>query len=237
MNVCMVTTVATLERNIHHSYNVALIYIQKGQPTLLIHSGTHGDESDVIVSIEKYLREHADLMPDFLWIPEVSPSAVRAGTRKNERGVDVNRVFDANSIEPEVLANIALTRGKLFDLFLDIHEDPTTDAFYMYDSIDARGAKEMRELFSRVKALGVPLYNGLDDEDLGLHVADGYVVCNDSYASQDKGTPHTSWNYLREHGMVKRRYLTPEIPGKAPQSVKDAIVAAVFQYLIMMNDE
>lgn len=210
----------------------AISYYKKGaHPRWLLFSGTHGDEAGVIASVRAYLGAREKELPDFVWVPEVSPSAVRLGTRRNERGLDINRVFTMDTDEPEVTANRMIVDGKTFDLFVDFHEDPTTDAFYLYDSLDARGEKSFDAMYQEVQSLGVPLYRGVDDEELGLQVENGYVVCSNYDAAPEKGDVYTSWKYLKDRAIVKWRLLTVEVPGKASRETKDKIVALVFEYL------
>ncbi len=210
----------------------SLRYYQKGEnPKLLIYSGTHGDEAGVIGSVQRHLERNEQKLPDFVWVPEVSPSAVRLGTRQNERGRDVNRICTVEATDPEVVLNRMVVDGKQFDLFIDFHEDPTTDAFYLYDSIDVRRTAALEKLYTDIQELGVPLYHGLDDEELGLHVDTGYVVCTEYDSAPELGNIYTTWRYLKDHDIVRGRFLNPEVPGKVSQGVKDTVTALLFTYL------
>src|SRR3989344_8617189 len=93
------------------STNPDFYYFLKGShPKLLIHSGTHGDEYEVIDLVEKYIRRYEAKLPDFIFVPKVSPSAVAAKTRKNSQNADINRTFSTNSIDPEVRENIKILK-------------------------------------------------------------------------------------------------------------------------------
>ncbi|HYE59580.1 MAG TPA: hypothetical protein VEA18_00140, partial [Candidatus Kapabacteria bacterium] len=155
-----------MERKEVHYQGLALEYREKGEnPSWLIYSGTHGDEAGVISSIETVLSSEEKNFPSFLWVPMVSPSAVANGTRNNARGVNVNRDFFDHSTEPEVQANISLIRGKVFEYFIDIHEDPSTELFYLYDSWNIPDNPMMQHLFRTIQNTGVGLYDGIDDPD------------------------------------------------------------------------
>lgn len=213
---------------------VTLQCVKKGdQPKWLIHTGTHGDEAGVIGSVEKYLESHWDEMPDFVWVREVSPSAVELGTRKNKYGHDLNRMFKGQPeaiTDPEARANLALLDGWQFEVFISVHEDPTHyNAFYCYDSHDARADARFEEFFEKIFAHGVHAYTGVDDPAdpaLGNHIQDGY--CSSGREAEDG----TTFDYLYRIARVCGRRLNPEIPGAAKQETKDFIVSAFFDYLL-----
>ena len=78
--------------------------IQKGTDTkLLILSGMHGDESDVVVHVSGFVSTQAESLPDFVYIPTVSPSAIAQKTRQNYLGHDINRCFVDPIQDPEAL--------------------------------------------------------------------------------------------------------------------------------------
>lgn len=216
-----------LEIFIHSGVNLP-VERNSENPTVLIHSGTHGDEAAIILIIAAYIKTHRKRLPPFLWVKEVSPSAVRFGTRHNERGVDLNRAFVANPADPEVMANLALLQGYHFSLFVSFHMDLTTSAFYLYDS--AGQEKDFWPLFDEVERLGVSLYDGMDDEHdlaLGNRVVAGYV--SEAHAS----TPGSSDAFFREKGIVNGRLVTVEIPGRLVPQKQREIIAKVFEHIIL----
>ncbi len=83
-------------------------FIKGSNPRLLIHSGTHGDEWGVIEPVKLAVKKYEDQLPDFVFVPEVSPSAVMNRTRVNSGSVDLNRSFTEGTNESEVLANMKI---------------------------------------------------------------------------------------------------------------------------------
>lgn len=217
----------TMEKKLSEYKNTKIEYFQKGEnPTWLIYSGTHGDEAEVVCSIEKFLIENEERIPDFLWVPRVSPSAVALGTRENSQGLDTNRIFFDSTENEEVFANIELIRGKHFDYFLDFHEDLIAQSFYIYDSAGIRD-QMIEEILQKQRDAGVLLWNGIDDEDdpkLGFFVDHGYAdasrITNDSGFTGD---------YLFTKGIVTKRAWTFELPGLVESSQKDILVKNIFE--------
>lgn len=204
-------------------------YFQKGEnPVWLMYSGTHGDEADVVLSIEKYVAEHAEKLPDFVWVPHVSPSAVQAKVRHNARGLDTNRNFFDDSTEDEILANLQILKGKNFEYFLDFHEDPERNEFYVYDSSGVRD-EFIQTLLRAQQELGINLWHGIDDENdpaLGAFVDNGF--CDASHISESSGQ---SLDYLVSKGIITKRAWTFETPGLLAQEQKDKIVHKIFEHL------
>jgi hypothetical protein len=198
-------------------------------PRLLIHSGTHGDEYEVVDLVSKYIEAHANELPDFLYVPQVSPSAILLRTRNNLRGDDLNRIFMKGSEDQEVKTNMKLLSGKRFELFVTFHEDPVEERFYIYDC--GLGEKSLTQeilnnLLVKVEGLGVELLNGVDDPDdprLGFEFVGGYRYfdCND--ISEDSG--------MIEYWLLNRQIVTicwcVEVPGLLPVEKKREIVELV----------
>ena len=209
-----------------------LTYFQKGaQPALLIHSGTHGDEYGVIESVKKYLEKNESRLPDFIWVPEVSPTAVAARTRRNAQGNDLNRAFVRDASDREAVANLNIINAYSFKYFISFHEDLEFPDFYMYDSVDARETESFRKFYEGIRADGVGVHNGLDDANdpaLGFEIQNCYF----SYqwiTGQSRKESGTVWEYLKQHQPQIKRMLNPEIPGNASQKIKDALVKQIFK--------
>lgn len=196
---------------------------------LLILSGMHGDESEVIGCVKQYLTDHP--IPDSLFIPEVSPSAVTNRTRRNFLNHDVNRSFVDPPTDSEVIAFLAKLEGKTFDLCLNFHEDPDlAQTFYLYDSAQLTDA-QLLKLRSTVIEAGIGLHSGTDDPldaDLGYHVEKGYISTPYSIFPQNSGF---SGGWLYRHNSIKRDIVL-EIPGGAPLDIKQKLVNIVFDFFI-----
>ncbi len=198
-------------------------------PKLLILSGMHGDEYEVIDCVKNFIEENK--LPDFVYIPEVSPSAVELKTRRNTLGHDVNRQF----FDPPRDEEVRLIMEKLlpyhFDLALNFHEDPDlASTFYLYDS-GLLTDDQLLQLRSKVIEAGAGLHTGADDPldaNLGLHVEKGYISTPYESLPQDAGF---SWVWFERHGITKRD-IDIEIPGKAPLELKQSLVDVIFSLFL-----
>ena len=207
---------------------VKIDYYQKGNyPKYIFLTGTHGNENDVIASTGRAILKYLDRLPDFVYIPEVSPSGVSLNSRTNANGVDPNRTFFDGAIEPETICNMKVLQSLKCELLLTIHEDPELNDFYVYDSGDMTEDARWTNLKNEVLDLGVNLLNGLDDPTdpaLGLTFVDGYKP-QTLLASNPVGMIET---WCLQKGIIKRT-INPEIPGGLPQILKDEIVEAVMR--------
>lgn len=207
-------------------------YISGDDPKLLIHTGTHGDEWEVIGLVESYLRNNEKRLPDFLYVPEVSPSAVAKGTRNNWANRDMNRSFYAHLDDPEVLANIKILKNRKFDLMISFHEDHEFEnEYYVYDV--GRDGKENKLVLSHnqlLKERGICLMNRVDspdDPDLGYLFVDGYK----KFEHKDN-LDHGIAGWILDT-KIAEEYLMPEIPMKAKIETKKMIVDTFFEEVVL----
>ena len=200
-------------------------------PKLLILSGMHGDEYDVISCIKRYLEKNKDTLPNYLYVAEVSPSAVAAKQRQNIFGHDVNRQFFDPPTDPEVKSFMEILTPHHFNLSLNFHEDPDlTGTFYLYDS-GQLSEDQLVQLRSQIIEHGAGLHTGKDDPldaNLGFHVEKGYISTPYEVLPADAGF---SWVWFAKHGITKRS-LDIEIPGKASMELKHALVAVIFSFFL-----
>ncbi len=207
-------------------------YYQKGEnPRLLFHSGTHGDEYEVIPLVKETLEKYANKLPDYVYIPEVSPSAVKTKTRRNKNGNDLNRMFLENTKDDEAVANIKFHKNLKFDLCVDFHEDPEFADFYLYDS-GQLSTEQLFELRNAIGKIGIGLLTGVDDPGdptLGFKFTKGYK----SFAKH-KSNPMggTFWDWSQINGIAKRIFVA-EIPGVIPKVKKRELVGVLFEKLIL----
>lgn len=218
---------------------VSLRFAQKGRaPSWLIHTGTHGDESGVNDSVQRFLEQSGDRLPDWLWVPEVSPSAVHKKTRRNHWGHDVNRHFQDNSRDPEVVANLALIKDMGFQVAIFFHEDPDCESeFYVYDSFGARENPGLSKMFDAMRRFGVTPFDGIDDPkcpEFSSRITAGYHSELEDRARRERfpDGDGTAMDYFGRKCLAGLRRLTPECPGKAKQAVKNLVAAEFFEYMI-----
>lgn len=216
----------------HYGKTRLTYYIHGSKPRILIQSGIHGDEFEVISSIEKILNKYLDKLPDFLFIPQSSPSAIRLKTRYNQEGIDLNRSFYDGIEDEEVRTNMELVKKYKFELCFSFHEDPQLTEFYLYDSGLFNNTKLLNELKSEIKSIGIGLFTGIDDDEdvtLGFKIEDGYLFSSAATSVSDKGF-FTSW--LINKGFAKHA-LVFEIPGRISQGLEDKLVGLLIRKLLI----
>lgn len=196
-------------------------------PKVAFLAGTHGDEHEVIGIATKIISEHKDCLPDFIFIPEVSPSAVKAKSRMNRWGRDVNRNFHDKTEDPEARANMEILKKHDIDICISFHEDPDLErGFYFYDSQKMMD-KKLKRLRTAMKENGVELYSGIDDPDLELEIKDGYWHADESY---EPGNALIDW--VVNEGTANR-VIEVEIPGKASLNRKRKITNTFFKHAVL----
>lgn len=102
--------------------------------TIYISTGMHGDEPAGCGALCAYLESYG-LADAFSWVifPALNPSGLKAGTRCNAHGVDLNRDYKrVSSVEVKSHCKWLNNHGP-FDLFLSLHEDWESEGFYMYE--------------------------------------------------------------------------------------------------------
>lgn len=210
-------------------------FVKGSDPKLLIHSGTHGDEFDVIDVVREAVEKYEEQLPDFIYVPVVSPSAVKQKSRFNLNEKDMNRIFFNDSSDIEVKENMKVISGNKFDLFVSFHEDPEAYEYYIYDEgLDFKKSENILKNNKNLVDLGVKLLNGVDDPNdphLGIEFVDGYrkFVVTDDHVNTGM---ISSWSL--SEGLVKDT-LVPEIPGKASMKEKALIVDTFFKDVLCTN--
>ncbi len=214
-----------------HTIGTIDYYTYGDQPRLLLTSGMHGDERESASIFEAWVHKHLEHLPPLVYVPVVSPSAVRLGTRINAHGHDINRQFTDTTQDAEALAFMRIVKGYAFDLGLDLHEDrDRKKSFYMYDT----GKMEESELSAfraHMRQNGIPLYTGIDDPDddtLDCMITDGYYSLE---ADDDDASDGFSNIWLTMHGIVRRKF-TLENPQHAEPAEKLHIIDSIVPYLI-----
>lgn len=113
-----------------------------GAPRVYLSAGMHGDEPAGPLAAARLLQEN-DWPDAHLWlIPCLNPEGLRAGTRGNAQGVDLNRDYRTPQCA-ETVGHIAwLRRQPRFDLTLLLHEDWESHGFYTYE-VNTGGAPSL----------------------------------------------------------------------------------------------
>jgi hypothetical protein len=216
------------------NYHNQLEYYQKGDnPQLLITSGMHGDESETSHLLYNYVYENYQRLPEFLYIPFLSPSAVAATFRQNDYGHDLNRSFTDNITDPEALQITKLLGSCHFDLVVDFHEDKDrTSGFYMFDEVLA--AKQIigySKAQNNLHAVGLRMFNGvedMEDPNLGFTITDGYIQLTLSQLNPNAGF----MSYWLLTHQISDRVFTIELPKKAKPQAKSNIFPIILDLAV-----
>lgn len=103
--------------------------------TVFLSAGIHGDEPCGPLALLEYLRS-SPLSDEFEWVvaPVLNPSGLRAGTRENADGIDLNRDFlRKRSEEVGAITEWWSRRQPRAMLHLSLHEDWEARGFYLYE--------------------------------------------------------------------------------------------------------
>jgi len=104
-------------------------------PRIYLSAGIHGDEPAGPLAVREILRSpwFPSIHADWTICPVLNPHGLRAGTRENADGIDLNRDYQRRE-SAEVAAHVAwLMDSPSPDLFLSLHEDWETEGFYFYE--------------------------------------------------------------------------------------------------------
>lgn len=102
-------------------------------PTVYLSAGMHGDEPAGPLAVEKFFRESDSDGFNWMICPLLNPTGIRAQTRDNQQGMDLNRDYlFRKSLEVQRHA-LWLENQPVPDLFLSLHEDWETEGFYFYE--------------------------------------------------------------------------------------------------------
>lgn len=214
-------------------------------PTIFFVSGIHGDEHEVIEPLRNLLNEKAVTQPacfgSHARVLIAHPSAVETASR-TVNGIDLNRQFpmkvDPDYPQAKLLTESFLEHKHVHTLF-SFHEDPLEDRFYFYYQATKDDAgnmdlviKDLRDaLISQVESLGIPLYDGVDDIDLGYWVDRGFcAVAADSVHDNT----FESWVVQKEihgHPAIQREFLF-EIPGTLPIEKKEQLTRVILDHFV-----
>ena len=222
-----------IKKKTHTFQKIKLFYYITGaSPKLLITTGVHGDEYEIVPFIESACKRYEKRLPPFLFIPALSPSALKQKTRCNKDGVDANRHYLEHTTIKEVRAAQTLLQAHRFSLAVTFHEDVTQSAFYLYDAPGGKNLSTFSRLTKTLSKLHVPLFNGIDDPYdpvLGHLFIDGYRKISEADVVKTNG-PFEIW--LLNRGVAKR-VITPEVPGKTNKDIKSKVVEAIFEHIIL----
>lgn len=220
------------KQQISHSGKTIEYYQHGDNPKLLIHSGLHGDEYSVIPIVQEMIEKYLPQLPEFIFVPVVSPSANSMKQRANAEGIDINRSFLEDSKNGEVLANQEIVRSHHFNLLVSFHEDVEFDGFYMYDSCYPEYREDILSFCDYLAQENIKLFSGRDDPDDPIHnklVVNGHVLWGIEYDKPLNGT-FDDWAIKNK---IVERLLMPETPTIFSVEDKTKVIESIFQKLII----
>lgn len=118
---------------------------------IYLSSGVHGDEPAGPLALLELLAANHWPADTELWLcPCLNPSGLRASTRENAEGHDLNRDY-RHRRTPEVRAHVALLdRLPPLDLAICLHEDWEARGFYLYELNATGGASHAQRIIAQV---------------------------------------------------------------------------------------
>lgn len=214
-------------------------------PTAFFVSGIHGDEHEIIDIVRKTLDEKVGTSPHVFGaqarVLEAHPQAIFQKSRKNG-DTDLNREFVGKERpdhpQAKLLADTLLEHDTVHTLF-SFHEDPEEQRFYLYHQaarddagdMDTYIASLVDTLVSRVESEGVPLYDGIDDIDLGYLVKRGFCAVASDAMHDNTFEMWALQKDLHKHPNIRRTFLF-EIPGKLSVARKEMLVRLVMDEFV-----
>lgn len=202
-------------------------------PSVYISAGIHGDEPAGTLALLDLLQSGAlREVANFTLFPALNPAGLRAGTRTNADGVDLNRDYLSCSTA-EVAAHVQWLRNnyRAYDLTLSLHEDWETEGFYLYEIITTEAPSLAPAILADVAPI-IPLQPKgiIDGHDM---VADGYIH-HESTPDEPKGWPEAIFHVT----LAPSRSYTFETPSALPMDLRiRAQVTAVRRALDTIGSE
>ncbi len=187
-------------------------------------AGVHGDEPAGVAAALEFLEErrwtrHPSVA--FSVFPCLNPTGFTLGTRENADGVDINRQYDRDDT-PETRTLRAMVKHDAFDAFIDAHEDPDEDGFYVYAFLEdpawhpsiVQAVAERGPVTGKAEVDETPVEAGL------ISVGEGRTQA-EAFQEYMQGGDWPLPFYLYSRGM--RSGMTTETPGQIDLATRVAM--------------
>ncbi len=230
-----------------HGPEGSVLKVEKvgNKPAAFFVSGIHGDEHEVIDIVRKTLDEKIGTSPNVFGsharVLEAHPQAITQKTRKNG-DIDLNRQFvpkeRPDNPQAKLLADCLLEHDAVHTVF-SFHEDPEEHRFYLYHQATRDDSGDMDAyietlidgLVSHVESAGVPLYDGIDDIDLGYLVRRGFCAVASDAMHDNTFEMWALQKDVHKHPAIQRTFLF-EIPGRLPAFKKEMLVRMIMDEFV-----
>jgi predicted deacylase len=108
-------------------------------PSLYLSAGIHGDEPAPVEALIGWAEENKNRLGawNMMIFPCLNPWGLERNIRFDAEGRDLNRCYDSRRV-PQISAQLALMRGRCFDIAACLHEDYDARGFYLYEIAAAR---------------------------------------------------------------------------------------------------
>ncbi len=176
--------------------------------TMFLSSGIHGDEPCGPGAVLEFLKG-SPLPDDCEWViaPLLNPSGLRAGTRENADGIDLNRDFFRQLSEEVNAVTAWWSRQRPRSLVhLSLHEDWEAEGFYLYEINSGERESLAPRIVERISSqFPIQSYGPVDNHELS---GPGLII-HAPEPHDHEGWPEAIW--LAKHHPVLS--LTFEAPG------------------------
>jgi protein MpaA len=110
-----------------------------GTPSLYLSAGIHGDEPAPIEALIRWAEENKGRLKawNLTIFPCLNPWGLERNIRFDAEGRDLNRSYNSRKL-PQITAQLAVIKGRRFDVAACLHEDYDARGFYLYEIAAAR---------------------------------------------------------------------------------------------------
>lgn len=108
-------------------------------PSAYLSAGIHGDEPAPVEALVRWAGSALPGLADWNWqiFPCLNPWGLERNSRADEKGRDLNRCYNSRGILT-ISSQLALMKGRRFDVAACLHEDYDARGFYLYEIVSER---------------------------------------------------------------------------------------------------
>lgn len=108
--------------------------VRSGVPTVYLSAGIHGDEPGATEGLLSWAERNPALLEKWnvLIFPCLNPWGLANNCRLDKDGKDLNRSYNDPDMA-QIQAQLAVMKGRRFDLALTLHEDYDAEGIYLYE--------------------------------------------------------------------------------------------------------